>query len=725
MLAGVFRMTEEVAGPGKHDQEKNILNALVIRDENISMVTLQSGDIPIMDKHAYGLYHRDCRFLSGYELRIGDKYPVNILSGDERGFSSITVMTNPQFRDRDGNLIKKDTISIRRDRAIAGLVIETITIQNFNEFGTVVDIILDFRSNFEDIFTIRDITGKTEGKIVPPKYENGSLVITYIGRDGHTRNTSIAFDPHPDSVDGGTCRFAMQIGPHQAREIVVRIEVEDIPHDKKPQPCTISFDEKLEKIKASYMVMAECCSNIQTDNFIFDKIFMRSLSDLRMLQMSLHGKVFHSAGVPWYDALFGRDSIISAIQLLPYNNDVAKSTLELHALYQGKSISEWRDEEPGKMLHELRVGEKANLNEVPQTPYYGTVDATALFLILLSEYVDWTGDIEFFKGMVDIVDRALKWIDEYTDMEGNGLVYYSSRSPRGLYNQGWKDSHNAISHSDGTLARHPIALSEVQGYVHLAKKRLSSMYRRIGMEDVASKLAREAKQLWWKFNESFWMDDKKFYAQALDDIGVCDVISSNPGQALWGEIIDKKRIRDVVDRLFQPDMFTGWGIRTLSSKEKLFNPLGYHNGTVWPHDNSMIAMGLNKYGYKGEAGLLFSSMYQAAGFYPLYRLPELFGGFHRQDYDIPIKYPAACSPQAWSAGTMPYLLTATLGLWPDALSKRLTLTQPKLPPWLSTVRIYNLKVGEASVDLELKRIGESTLVNVMEKHGEMEVNVVY
>lgn len=706
-----------------HTQARDITDALVVRERNLSLVTLHNGDIPIRENYGYGLYYRDCRFLSGYIMQINGKAPTEILSSDEKGYASVTVLTNPALKDLNGRQVDKTTIGVTRDRYIAGLLSEAISVENYNSFEVAIELSLTFDSDFDDIFTVRGITRAARGEVKPPVYADGRLVLQYLGEDRHVRRTVVKFIPPPSGVEGGTCSFCLYLKPHQTGKIALTIGVEEAPAGGTQEPEDLPLEKRLKMVKASYVETMECCSNIQTNNQIFNKVFLRSLSDLRMLYMLNDGDVFYSAGVPWYDALFGRDSIIAALQVAPYNPGVARSTLLLLARYQGKKRFDWRDEEPGKILHELRVGEMANMDAIPHTPYYGSVDSTPLFLILLSEHIKWTGDMDLFHQLSDHVDAAIAWIDANTDR--NGFLAYTERSTFGLYNQGWKDSIDAIFHADGSLAMHPIALAEVQGYVYMAKRRLASLFDRLGREDRAKQLRRDAAKLMWSFNEKFWMQDRQYYAQALDATGPCEVVSSNPGQALWARIVDPKRADCLVKRLFEPDMYTGWGIRTLSSGEKRYNPLGYHNGTVWPHDNSLIAMGLNKYGYKEELAQLFTGMYEAAGFYTIFRLPELFGGYHREEYDIPIKYPVANSPQAWASGTIPYMLTATLGLFPDALDQKLTLLKPSLPRWLQTVKINSLHVGNAAAKLEFQRVGESTLVNVVEKRGNLEVNVVY
>jgi glycogen debranching enzyme len=321
------------------------------------------------------------------------------------------------------------------------------------------------------------------------------------------------------------------------------------------------------------------------------------------------------------------------------------------------------------------------------------------------------------------LEAALAWIDAASDK--NGFPTYIRRSSCGLDNQGWKDSLDAISRSDGTLAEPLIALPEVQSYVYMAKKRMAKLYDRLGNDDLAKKLSRDAANLFWNFNDKFWMEKEQFFAEALDARGQCDVISSNPGRALWGEIVEWHKADCVIKRLFEGDMYSGWGIHTLSTTEKRYNPLGYHNGTVWPHDNSLITMGMKKYGYKDELTRLFTGMYDAAGYYMDYHPPELFGGYHRQRYSFTIKYPVACSPQAWASGTIPYMLTASLGMVPDALGQKLTMNQPQLPPWLETLKINSLHVGRGKVQLEFRRVGDSTLVNVVEKRGDLAVEILY
>lgn len=705
-----------------HTSTDDITDSLVIREGNVTLVTEKNGNIPLGEELGYGLYHRDCRFLSGYIIRLNDRLLRNILSNDDRDYASTIVMTNRAFTDDRGKEVRKDTITVRRDRVIPGLVREIISITNHNQHDVYASLTLELEADFNDIFTVRGIDGKRSGSLQKPIFDRDTLLLSYLGKDGHKRSTRIVFDPPPECTNGRTCTYCLQLRPSKTYKLELRIYVEETGAPEESQlRGDLSIEERLDRIRTSYAHTTECCGKFSTDNLVFNRVFLRSLADLRLLNMSSHGHIFHSAGVPWYDALFGRDSIISALQSMPYEFSKAKSTLRLLARYQGREYNDWKDEEPGKILHELRVGEKANLNEIPMIPYYGTVDSTPLFLILLAEYIGWTGEIGLMHELFGHVTAALGWMDNYADPGDMGFASYLPRSKKGLTNHGWKDSVEAVSRSDGSLAQPPVALSEVQGYFYMAKVRMAILFERTGNRDLASRLIHDAHELKRKFNRDFWMSEKRFYAQAIDREGLCDVISSNPLQCLWTGIVDGGRAADMVKRMFEPDMFTGWGIRTLSSLEKRYSPLGYHAGTVWPFDNSIIALGLCRYGFKEEANRLLTCMYEAASQYPRYRLPELFGGYEREHYNVPTRYPVACSPQAWSAGTIPYMLSAALGYIPQAMDQRLTLVKPTLPPWLEALKIKDLMVGGVPVSLEFKRIDMDTMVNVP---GETAIDVV-
>ena len=394
---------------------------------------------------------------------------TEILSSDQNNFEATTYLTNPDFRDRSGNFVTKEYLSISRNVTIPGCVIESININNFNPFTVALDLTIELEADFADIFTVRGMTEPAGDRKMPVNYDGKSLLLSQKGRDGHTRQHECAVQRGPAKVDNRRCTFSIDLAPRCSHTVTITIYVRgQTPGDEFRQPFGTSIRSLLEEIKKSYLEETYHTRYFQTDNRLFNRILLRSLLDLRMMHMSNNGNTFYSAGVPWYDALFGRDSIIAAIQALPYHTDVARDTIRLLARYQGKRYDDWRDEEPGRILHELRVGEMANLNVIPQTPYYGSADSTPLFLILLTEYVNWTGDLGLFNELLSNVDAALGWLEK-SDRTGSGFVSYEMKSKSGLYNQGWKDSSEAVMHSDGRLARSPIAMAEVQGYTYLAK----------------------------------------------------------------------------------------------------------------------------------------------------------------------------------------------------------------------------------------------------------------
>jgi glycogen debranching enzyme len=477
---------------------------------------------------------------------------------------------------------------------------------------------------------------------------------------------------------------------------------------------------------AAYHAWERGTTAVNSDHELFNLVVKRSVSDLRLLMNDGPGpdERYVAAGVPWFSTLFGRDSIITAIQALPFRPQLAVETLAVLAAYQATVDDPTRDAEPGKILHELRTGEMARAGELPHTPYYGSVDATPLWLILLGATFDWTGDRALLDRLWPNALAALEWIDRFGDRDGDGFVEYERRSDRGLVNQGWKDSSDAIRDRSGRQAVAPIALAEVQGYVFDAKRRLAVLARVRGDEALAARLESDAEVLRTRFEAAFWVEDQRYYAMALDgEKRPADAIGSNAGQCLWSGIVGADRARDVADRLFGPAMFSGWGIRTYGADQPGYNPIGYHTGTVWPHDTSLIAAGLKRYGFDEASNQLVSQIFEAAQRFPDYRLPELFCGFDRADATTPVPYPVACSPQAWAAGA-PFLFLATmLGLQAHADRRELELRHPHLPDWLGKVTLTDLRVGDASVDLLFHRWRGTTSAEVLRKVGDVAVTV--
>ncbi len=708
-----------------------IADAIVLKDGPIFLLTNPDGNIPVNDGHGLGLYYHDCRFLNGYELLIADAHAQPLVGTAAAGFKAVFELTNPDFETKDGGKVQKESIGIKWERMIdseRSALRDVITLQNFAMAPLDFTLTFRFSSGFEDMFVVRSLLTKRPGKLNPPRWDKFILFFSYDGADGIYRGVNIRFSPTPDRRLGSRAQFEVSLQPGETKEILVSLVVTESENREEIQPRPWEMPD----LKRIELLLHRSAGDwlkrqtvVESDSLALTRLIERSFRDLRMLRNTLEGREYFDAGIPWFVTLFGRDSLITAIQSLAYDPVIAQNMLRLLAAFQGKEVDEWRDEQPGKIIHELRVGELANLGEIPHSRYYGTVDATPLFLILTGLHARWTGKLDLFHELRSNVERALEWIDRYGDITGDGFVQYRSDSENGLVNQGWKDSGDALVREDGELAKPPIAVVEVQGYVYRAKRVIAEVYRRAGEADVAARLEREAEELRKRFEERFWLEDKCFYAFALEDgLRPIAVVASNMGQALWTGIVSRERAKKVAERLMQPDMYSGWGIRTLSEKERRYNPVGYHLGTVWPHDNSIIAAGFRRYGLDQAARQVMKGIFEAATYFDNYRLPELFSGFSRQDYEVPVQYPVACHPQAWAAGSVPYLVETLLGLVPDAFERRLRIVRPTLPDFVHDLELHDLRVGDARADLRFERTAETRVaVDVLRIEGDLEVLV--
>ncbi|MEO6796683.1 MAG: glycogen debranching N-terminal domain-containing protein [Candidatus Dormibacter sp.] len=673
-----------------------------------------NGDIDNQVNNAYGLYFHDTRFLEVARLRLSGQPLVVLLSKTEDNVFR-AELTNPDLELGHGQALSRDRISIRRQRTIARTVTETIEVANFSSDAVDFELDLEFGASFESMFVVRGADPGKRGTLHAPRWSGKTLTFRYDGADERRRTTKLTFDRPPSQHQAGAASFDVHLRAAGKTTITITVELEDRGSGElENRPTGTPSNPPLHEVQ------------VESDNPLFDRVLNRSFDDLRMLLMREREETFFAAGVPWYVALFGRDSIITALETLAYDPSIASNTLTLLATYQGKRHDAWRDEEPGKILHELRVGEMADLHEVPQTPYYGTVDATPLFIVLLAEYVRWTGDLKLWRRLRGNVDAALAWIDDSADHDGDGFTDYQSKSGKGMVNQGWKDSGNSIRNRDGSLATPPIALVEVQGYVYRAKLDAAWLVRQDGDEERAQRLEADADALRRRFKDAYWMPQEKYLAVALQRDGQrAESITSNPGQALWSGIVDHDHAEAVARRLLSKAMFSGWGIRTLAEGEPSYNPIDYQVGSVWPHDNAMIAAGLKRHGFDKQAVQVFSAIFEAATRFPHYRLPELFAGFSRDEYTTPVRYPVACSPQAWAAGAIPSLLQSVLGIVPDALGMQVHIRRPCLPPWLGSVVLRGLKVGDARLDLRFQRDGDDTLVALLDRKGDVSVRIHY
>ncbi|MEX0682472.1 MAG: amylo-alpha-1,6-glucosidase [Dehalococcoidia bacterium] len=698
---------------------QDIRDALVIRERDLFLLTDKTGEVPADNINGHGLYFADTRYLSTFEFSLAENKSMVLLSTAELGYSSEHVLTNYALTDLDGRKIPRATVQVHRTRVVEDALEETLRVDNYNNFPVHLDLQFRFAGDFADIFVVRGFAPEPGGEAARPAIWNGeSLQISYRGTDDRSRNTTIRFAPKPWSVETAgataqvTFRELVAARGHTHLSLVIAVDGRvEVPRGAS----------RFAIVAEEYDTWKRESTQIESDNSFFDTVLQRSLSDVRMLWNHGSPGGYPAAGTPWYDALFGRDTAIVGLQTLCLKPSVARACLVALSRWQGQKFDTWRDEEPGKILHELRVGEMTQSGALPFSPYFGSIDSTPLFLLLAGEYFQWTNDVELLSQIEPNLRAGLQWLTDYGDTNRDGLIDYEKRSSKGLVNQGWKDSWDALMHADGSPLAPPITLVEVQAYAYAALDKLAPVFAALGDAETARDLVRQAAALQERFNRKMWTPDG-FYAMALDGEGrQAASIASNAGHALWGGIATFEQARPVVQRMMEPDMFSGWGIRTLSSKSPCFNPQGYHVGTVWPHDNSIIAMGFKRYGFERELNRLATALFDAARAFPYYRLPELFGGMARSGHDSPVPYPVACQPQAWAAGAFPLVTQAMLGLSPDSPNARLRIVRPILPDWLRYVRVRSLRVGTGAVDLFFERRGANTSVVIDGIRGHLDV----
>ena len=706
--------------------EPRKVNNLTLIDGKTFLSTIVAGDITPPGAPDVGFFHQDTRFLSRYEFRIDGHRAVVLSSSTEKTFSSQIELTTGNITLRDSFDLPENTVHIRREQLLASDVFyDRFTFENFNQAPVEFTVELLFDADFVDVFQVRGVARAIQGQHYQPISTDGSICFVYKGRDNVMRQTLVEMSPKPDEIEPRVGRWRLKLEPLKQIQLEVQITPSSVL--ATPRESKHDLDANLLQRRRAFGEWERRSTHFKTNNEVFDAALNTAVGDFHALQVPIGDQHIIAAGIPWFATPFGRDSIIAAYQSLSLNPQLAVETLRVLAKHQGTKVNDWQDEEPGKILHEYREGEMTLCGEMPFGPYYGSVDATPLFLILLSETYNWTNDENLVRELLPAAHRALEWIDRYGDKDGDGFIEYQRRSPKGLVNQGWKDSWDANMHRDGKVAEPPIALCEVQGYVYEAKYRMSSLLRGFGDTQTADRLRREANELAKRFDKAFWMPEQGFYAMALDkDKRPLEVISSNPGHLLFTRMLTRERARAVVQRFMQEDMFTGWGWRTLAQSEKIFNPLSYHRGSVWPHDNSLIAHGMALNEHRDPALQLLTTLYQAALEFRDYRLPELFCGVQRRENDEPVHYPVSCSPQAWASGAMFLILSSVLGIRPSAQRKELNIVNPELPEWLEHLHMRNLRIGNSRVGLDFTRRGARTFCNVVDVEGDkLLVNVAF
>ncbi|MBL1178265.1 amylo-alpha-1,6-glucosidase [Pantanalinema sp. GBBB05] len=693
---------------------------IVINDGSTFLVTDSYGWIN--DNVAQGFFVADTRLISYYEVSLNRDRLLLLASSPINHHSALYQFTNSEFRTVKGIIPNGQLmISIRRD--IVGGIHEDIDITNYYSKPVEFQLMLAIRSDFADIFEVKSQQILTRGE-TETIWQNGTLTTTY--RNGSfyrglmTQPECVSSQPR---YANGRLFFDVRLEPGQTWHTCVNFAAivgEDVFYPQKT--CAVEHDTEAKRVSNDFLAQA---TKLRSSNAEVVAYYQQALVDMAALRIKVedHGHDFWmpAAGIPWFVAVFGRDSVVVSMQTMAVYHEFAYGTLLRLAQLQATEVDDWRDAQPGKMLHELRRDELTQLQQLPYTPYYGTIDTTILWIVTLLEAYQWSHNQTLLHQCREPLEKALAWIETYGDFDQDGFVEYQTRSSMGLRNQGWKDSGDAIVYPDGSQVEPPIALCEVQGYVYNAWNDAAVIYEILGETQRAKELRQKANDLYQKFNDRFWMEDKGFYCLGLDHKKQqIRAIASNPGHLLWSGIVPPERANRLVKRLFQPDLWCGWGIRTLSSQNPAYHPMSYQLGSVWPHDNSAIAMGCKRYGYHREVNQIAEGIFAAASYFEAGRMPELFGGIERQLGRFPVPYPDANVPQAWAAGSIFLLIRAMLGLEANA-SARLLTVQPVLPDWLPDLELVNLSVGSATVTLQFWRENEQTHWNVTHLDGELTV----
>ncbi|WP_168878846.1 amylo-alpha-1,6-glucosidase [Rhizobium sp. P28RR-XV] len=669
-----------------------------------------------------GLFHRDTRYLSHFYLTINGKRPMLLSSASRDDNATLTCdLTNPDLFDEKGKLaLGHDLIHLRRSRFLwNGGCYERLAIRNYDDRRQHVRIEITYGADFADLFEVRGTVRARKGRHLPPIVEEDSILLSYAGLDERKRSTRFCFDPKPDQIRSDHVIYDLHLEPHETRSFFIEIGCDQ---PAAPRPSHRSFFLALRDARRALRSSSSRAASIATSNEIFNEVARRSVSDLYMLITDTPEGPFPYAGIPWFSTVFGRDALITALETLWLDPQIARGVLCHLAANQATEIDPVADAEPGKILHEVRCGEMAELGEVPFRRYYGSIDSTPLFVLLAGEYLKRTADFATIQSLLPAIESALAWIDEHGDRDGDGFVEYGRRTEEGLINQAWKDSHDSIFYSDGTLAKGPIAIAEVQAYLYGAWQAAAEIFRRLGRPERAASFLARGEGLRRAFDRSFFDEELGTYVLALDgDKRPCRVRSSNAGHALFTGIAFPERATVVARTLMDASSFCGWGIRTIPSTEARYNPMSYHNGSIWPHDNALIANGLARYGHRDEAKRIFEGLFAASTYIDLRRLPELFCGLPRQRAQGPTFYPVACSPQAWAAAAPLFLLQSCLGLDFDPNARHLSFDEPQLPSFLDEVLLRRLRIGNGSADVAIRRSGRNVVVDLVNRQGDVRV----
>ena len=705
-------------GPG-------IADLLVLKEGSLFLCARKDGDIRACPGSGEGLYSNDTRHLSELSLTIGGRSPALLATTTQSPYLAVVDLANAAV-DQDGvSPIPARGLSIRRMFLLGDRLYQRLVIQNHSGTRMATEMAIKLQVDFADMFEVR---GAREPIHRAPTLASHStpneISFCYLGKDEVRRETIVEVAPPgklvESSPDGARLTWALELEPLQSIEAEFTVE----PSLERMRTHHRSFQSTKEIVAAKAGMWSSSCTRMEGGSAGLHRILAKGVNDLRSLMTPSEDGEIIAAGIPWYVALFGRDALLTSLEMLVLTPEPARRSLVHLARMQAQTDDPYRDAEPGKILHELRQGELALSGSIPHSPYYGTVDATPLFLVLASAYWRWTADLDTMKKLEPALDAALRWIDDHGDRDGDGFVEYLSRSPSGLHNHGWKDSQHSIMHADGSPAGGPIALVEVQGYVYMAKRGMADLYRALGRSDRAALLETEAAELMEAFNEAFWMPEEDTFALALDGSKrQVRSVTSNAGHGLYCGIVDTDRAQLMAHRLLDGDMFSGWGVRTLSSRSPAYDPMSYHNGSIWPHENAIIAAGFKRCGLLQETQRVATALLDAALESPDSRLPELFCGFDRDVGRSYVPYPVACSPQAWAAAAPFMLLQTLLGISAEAPAERLTVLDPALPVATDRLRLHGMRVGDSRVSLDFARAGSGTACTLLEPPDPIRVSI--
>jgi glycogen debranching enzyme len=676
------------------------------------------GDLASRRGNSLGLYHRDTRYLSRLKLTIEKRSPLLLCSTVRTNNAVLDVdLTNPDIHSGDQLLMPKDVVHFSRMKFLwQGVCYETIKFHNYGERPLTLRIDLDFDADFADLFEVRGFQRRRRGTVSAVVTARDAVRFAYASLDDIPRQTDVFFSPPPAELAPRHAGFEIPIEAGAESSITMTVHC---------SPGAAQLRRVFPALRAARRELRDAtrrAAAVATSSSVVNEVLCRSMADISMLVTETPHGPYPYAGVPWFSTAFGRDGMITAMQMLWIYPELARGVLEYLAAHQARVEDPVRDAEPGKILHETRRGELAMLGEVPFGLYYGSIDSTPLFVALAGLYWQATADQKTIDRIWPNILAALEWMDRYGDADGDGFLEYRRRRDSGLLNQGWKDSGDAVFHEDGSLAEAPIALCEVQAYAYLARVQAARLAAARNESQLSARLAAQAQALRERFEEEFWDDELGMYALALDgDKRPCRVRTSNAGQVLFTGIASPEHAARMATVLCSNEFQSGWGIRTVSTREKRYNPTSYHNGSIWPHDNSLIAMGLARYGHSDAPARLTAATLDAAAHMDLRRLPELFCGMRKRRDKGPVLYPVACSPQAWAAGAPFAMLSACLGLEVDATQRVARLRYPRLPESLHHLEVRGLPIGDARVDLLLRRHGDDVAVNIMRRHGNAEV----